>query len=591
MQLPAHTAGNVTTDAHFHMEYADAAYFHYFGDDVVYSILRTVHEADTERLLSAAASLRDGQTEQIALRMRGCSTDWRWMLVSLTAHGDDESRQYHFCISDARGIQRALLRTMQENTEYRFYLNLMRDLAFHYSFRTKRIRLMAFDCCREIVLTDMLLEEWKQQAIGKGMIGERDVPQFEKLCADIAAGTSRFQCELETSVCSLGARMEYCAFRGVTRANAPGSRTVLGTISFLHAKYKSKEPGFLIESSRDPATDLLNKSAVTAYAKEVLAAQPAETVSLVLLNIDDFKEINDRWGHMFGDEVLFTLSHILKTEIGARGTAGRIGGGSFLLVLEGIADETDLRGILRAIRTKLEWAWESGTGSGKAQQMRVTCSMGAACYPIDAKTYEELFMQADKALYIAREKGHNRYVIYDVKKHGEVQPNRARSLSDLYAAAPPQSNTGFVTELVQEMMHRKPPLSEVLERIGTQFGLDGITVFTAPDWQPQYRWGHPIGSGAEILIAEPFAKSYSAERISVIDNINALEGIADDAFQWMQSENLQGAVLYRAEDAGTPTALIAFGLFGRYRKWSTPDIGHLTVLGGVLHALLTEGQA
>lgn len=579
----AYTAGSVTTDAHFHMEYADAAYFHYFGDDVVYSILRTVHETDTERLLSAAAALHDGQTEQIALRMRGCAFDWRWMLVSLTAHGDGDQRQYRFCISDARSMQRALLRTMQENTEYRFYLNLMRDLAFHYSFRTKHIRLLAFDCCREVVLTDMLLSEWKSQAIEKGMVGERDLPQFEKLCADIEAGASRFQCELETSVCSLGQRMEYCAFRGVTRSDAPGSREVLGTIGFLHAKYKSKEAGWLIEASRDPATDLLNKSAVTAYAKEVLAAQPAGIVSLVLLNIDDFKEINDRYGHMFGDEVLFTLSHILKTEIGTRGAAGRIGGGSFLLVLEGIADETDLRGILRAIRTKLEWAWEST--EGKAQSARVTCSMGAACYPIDAKSYEELFMQADKALYIAKEKGHNRYVIYDVKKHGEVQPNRARTLADLYAAAPPQSNTGFVAELVQSLLHEKQPLDSVLAEIGQQFGLDGITVFTAPDWQPAFRWGHPVSTGAAVLMQEPFARSFSAEHISVIDNINALEGIADDAYAWLTAENMLGAVLYRAEKNGVPTALIAFGLFGRFRKWSSPDIGYLTVLGGLLGAL------
>ena len=142
--------GCVTTDAHFHMSYADAAFFHYFGDDVIYSILRTVHDADTERLLQLAHSLRDGQTEQLALRMRGIAEDFRWMLVSITAHGEGESRQYQLRITDAYRMQRQLLQTTAENTAYRFYLNLMRDLAFSYSFRTKRIRLMSFDCCREI---------------------------------------------------------------------------------------------------------------------------------------------------------------------------------------------------------------------------------------------------------------------------------------------------------------------------------------------------------------------------------------------------------------------------------------------------------
>lgn len=585
MHEPAAVIGNVTTDAHFHMQYADAAYFHYFGDDVIYSILRTVHDADTERLLQTAQALRDGQTEQLALRMRGTAADWRWMLIGLTAHGDGEQRQYQLRISDADRMQRLLMRTMTENTEYRFYLNLMRDLAFRYSFRTQRIRLMAFDCCREAVLTDMRLADWKQQAIEKGMVEKRDLPTFEKLCSDIESGASRFQYELETSVCSMGQRMEHCAFRGVTRSEAPGARTVLGTIGFLHAKYKSKEPGWLIEATRDSATDLLNKNAITAHAKSVLAAQPAETVSLVLLNIDEFKELNDRYGHMFGDEVLFTLSHILKTEIGTRGTAGRIGGGMFLLVLEGIADETDLRGILRAIRTKLEWAWESGAQGGKVPA-RVTCSMGAACYPIDAKSYEDLFRQADKALYIAQEKGHNRYVIYDIKKHGEVRQSRARSLSDLYAAAPTQSNAGFVSGLAQTLIRQRQDVQTVIQQIGEQFGLDGIQIFTAPDWSAAYSWGHPFSGSAEILVHEPFLQNFTDDHICVIDNIHALEGLADDAHDLLESQNLLGTVLYLVQQDGNPAAVISFGLFGRFRKWSTPDIGYFTVLGGILDALL-----
>ena len=584
MNEAAAIIGNVTTDAHFHMLYADADYFHYFGDDVIYSILRTVHEADTERLLALSAGLRDGQTEHTALRMRGNTAGWRWMLAAVTAHGDGEQRQFRLRITDAGGMQQALLELAAKNTEYRFYLNLMRGLSFSYSFQTQHIRLAAFDVCRENVIADMRLADWKQQAIAGGMVAERDIPKFEKLCADIESGVSRFQCELETSVCSLGKRTEYCAFRGVTCSDAPGQRRVLGTVGFLHAKYKSKEPGWLIETTRDSATGLLNKNAITAHAKAVLAVQPQDTVSLVLLTIDGFREINDRFGHLFGDEVLFTLSHILKTEIGTRGTAGRIGGSMFLLVLEHIADETDLRSILRAIRTKFEWA----TDADAAQKgpLHVTCSMGAACYPADAKTYEDLFRQADKALYIAKEKGRNRYVIYDVKKHGAVEVSRTRDMSDLYAAAPAQTNAGFTAELVRSLLHEKQEILPLLQRIGPQFGLDGIQIFTAPEYKAAYSWGHPVAGDAALLTGEPFLQHYSEDHICVIDNANALEGLADDVYHWMTAENLLGAVLYLAERDGRPSAVISFGLFGHFRKWSTPDTGLLTVIGSALSSLL-----
>ena len=76
----------------------------------------------------------------------------------------------------------------------------------------------------------------------------------------------------------------------------------------------------------------------------------------------------------------------------------------------------------------------------------------------------------------------------------------------------------------------------------------------------------------------------------MIDNINALEGIADDVFHWMAAENLLGAVLYLHERDGAPAAVIAFGLFGRFRKWSTLDISLLTVLGSALSRLLPNAS-
>ena len=582
--------GSVTTDAHFHMQYADASFFHYFGDDVIYSILRTVHEADTERLLRAAERLRDGQMEQQVIRMRGCMTDWRWMLVCLTAHGEGEQRQYRLRISDAMVMQRQMMDLLKENSNYRFYLNLMRELAFEYSFRTKHIRILAFDCCRESVLTDMQLSEWKEQAIREEMIDSYDIPKLEKLCQDIETGTCRFRYEMETSLCSMGSRMEYCRFQGVTRSDAPGERIVLGTISFLHAKDKTTEPGWYLEANRDPATDLLNKNAITAHANSVLASRPEGLVSLVILNVDEFKGINDRYGHLFGDEVLFTLSHILKTEIGERGVAGRIGGGMFLLILQGIADETDLRGILRAIRTKFEWAWENQETAAR-KRPHVTCSMGAACYPIDADNYELLFSQADKALYIASEKGNNRYVIYDIQKHGEVIPNRERSVADLYATVPTQSKAGFIADLVRLLPSDTPPdVSDIICRIGAQFGVDGIQIFTSPDWKAAHSWGHPVAGTAEVMLAEPFIRTFQEDGVCVVDNINALEGVADEAYAWFAGEGIQGTVLYRVDRAGKPAALIAFSYFGRFRKWSTLDVNHLTVLGGILAGLLDKAE-
>ncbi len=581
---------SATTDAHFHMLYADAAYFQWFGNDAVYSIIRTIHDADTERLLNAAASLPDGQTVPLVLRMRGCTGEWRWMLVRLRALREGDERQYQLSVSDVFAMQTLLMQTTQENTDFRFLLNLMHELTFHYSFTTKHICLFTFDCGRKMILTDEPLVQWKQHVIESGMVAANNIQKFEKLCTNIETGCTQFHSEFESSICSLGKRMEYCAFHGITRASAPMQRTVLGTVKILNARFKTSEQDWLTENQRDHVTELLNKHAITSYAKHVIAQRPDTTTALVLLLVDGFKEINEQFGHLFGDEVLQVLSQILQTEIDARGAAGRIGGGMFLLVLEQIADENDLRGILRAIRTKFEWAWNADDAQNHP---RITCSMGAACCPQDADNYDKLFMQADKALYIACEKGHNRYVIYNIEKHGEVLPNQKRSVADLYANVPTQSKAGFVAKIAKSLLlPQKPDVQELLQGIGAQFGIDGIHIFTAKaQWEAAAYWGHPIAGNAVVLTGEALSKEFQEDDLCVIDNVNALEGVADEAYAWLNAENVQGAVLYRAVEKGQTVAVVLFGLFGHYCKWSTLDANHLTILGSILCELLNHNES
>ena len=205
---------------------------------------------------------------------------------------------------------------------------------------------------------------------------------------------------------------------------------------------------------------LLNKRAITSVAQQILAEKPQYNVNLVILDIDNFTDINSSYGHLFGDEVIYTIARIIKTEIGTRGFAGRISGGGYLLVLEDTRDETDLRGILRAIRTKTEFAF-----SDRFENFRLTCSMGVSTYPLDSADYDELFMQADKALYIAQEKGQNRYVIYDIAKHGPVEKDIENKIAFLSSSGETSEKLAFVGQLAEWLvLGRTPDVSVLLEQ-------------------------------------------------------------------------------------------------------------------------------
>ncbi len=164
---------------------------------------------------------------------------------------------------------------------------------------------------------------------------------------------------------------------------------------------------------KDGLTGLYNKKSITELAiqKINVAKNP---VALIVMDVDKFKECNDTYGHAFGDKVLTAVSNCIKDAIKGIGIAGRIGGDEFLIVLDK-TEEDDIRTVTRNIRTGIQWSITATDPSSV-----VTCSMGIARHPLNAKNYDDLFQIADKCLYIAKSRGRNCYIIYKPEMHDPV---------------------------------------------------------------------------------------------------------------------------------------------------------------------------
>ena len=125
----------------------------------------------------------------------------------------------------------------------------------------------------------------------------------------------------------------------------------------------------------------------------------------IVLDIDDFKKINDTLGHVAGDVVLKTVSSNLKSNLSDSDILGRLGGDEFIIALE------DVKTISIASRLT---SMQQACGCNY-QGMNVTCSLGAAAYPKDGISFDELYNKADSALYVAKAKGKATYSIYGEK--------------------------------------------------------------------------------------------------------------------------------------------------------------------------------
>jgi diguanylate cyclase (GGDEF)-like protein len=158
----------------------------------------------------------------------------------------------------------------------------------------------------------------------------------------------------------------------------------------------------------DGLTGLANRRLCTAALEKELARAERfrEPLALVLTDIDDFKRINDRWGHPTGDDVLKVFAQTLRESVREIDLAGRWGGEEFALLLP----STDLEGgreLAERVRRKLVQKKFLAPGG---ERIRVTASFGVAAFP-EAPSQDQLVADSDGALYEAKRTGKNRVAV------------------------------------------------------------------------------------------------------------------------------------------------------------------------------------
>jgi two-component system cell cycle response regulator len=180
----------------------------------------------------------------------------------------------------------------------------------------------------------------------------------------------------------------------------------------------------------DDLTGLNNRRFLEAHFEEVVTmlAPAAKPVSLMLLDVDKFKDINDKFGHSVGDVVLQGVSGRMQTSLRGFDTAVRFGGEEFVVLMPNTPEAAALAAAERLCRTMNSKAI---SGSGDSGEVPVTVSIGLVTGVAGEAGLDELPHMADEALYEAKNAGRNRLVVSQGGKAPEAvrapEPQPARS--------------------------------------------------------------------------------------------------------------------------------------------------------------------
>jgi diguanylate cyclase (GGDEF)-like protein len=166
-------------------------------------------------------------------------------------------------------------------------------------------------------------------------------------------------------------------------------------------------------ASKDQKTDLLNAVAWhEGGVRELSRAERARSqFSVLMIDLDFFKKINDTFGHLAGDDMLISLAALLKRETRTQDLVGRFGGEEFVVLLAGSTEVEALAAAERIRRLISEMVVHSQTNEGKPVMIADrSASIGVASYPASGSTLDEVLAAADVAVYAAKRSGRNRVV-------------------------------------------------------------------------------------------------------------------------------------------------------------------------------------
>ena len=211
---------------------------------------------------------------------------------------------------------------------------------------------------------------------------------------------------------------------------------------------KNKELEFI--ASHDPLTMCYNRRSLARSFEKLFTQAKASggNLSCIMVDIDFFKSVNDRYGHAVGDQVIKEVADVLKTSCRENDLVGRYGGEEFCLVLPTLS----LKGGVK-VGERIRQTIEKGVCSG----IKVTTSLGVAAMESNANTMDELINLADKALYIAKKSGRNRVVAWAPDGEGITEFKNHQQPTTPGVDQPPESDQS-------QLQHRIIELEGLLEK-------------------------------------------------------------------------------------------------------------------------------
>lgn len=462
---------------------------------------------------------------------------------------------------------------MDSLSRVRLLMSLTDEFAFIYDKATNMFKMFKYDRFNRIILYDMDIDQWKREMLSKSYVKYDEKAMLDTLVLNMKTYADSFSIKMNCAIRTQSDIFEAVRFIGTVHNESSGNKIIVGrVVSDESVGHASTAMEIMNELQYDSLTGVYNKKTITEYAKKRISEEKEKRIVIAILDVDHFKSVNDTFGHLYGDKVLARVGGRLKEIVGEDGVIGRIGGDEFMIVFNGLDDDQVLRGMLRAIRTQIKWEFAEDF-----ENLSITCSIGASIFPVNGRDYEDLFKKADCCLYIAKEKGRDRYVFFRDEMHrasyeAMLNQNQLNAMKNPREIRELKNVASFMENA---MTDSRKAILDAMRHMKDTFGIDNINIYYGEGMKKVYSFGSdiPEAKDAMYVFSEEFQKLMGEnERFMQIGFADTFSDITPDFCGRMKAERIASTIQCYIGDKRNIKGLVTFNKCREASQWANYEI-------------------
>lgn len=337
----------------------------------------------------------------------------------------------------------------------------------------------------------------------------------------------------------------------------------------------------LFKAERDSLTGLYNKGTTAMMISKYLEENSiGGEGALFILDVDNFKNVNDKLGHNFGDQVLCEMSDKLNKIFRKDDIIGRIGGDEFIAFFKGTLSEIIIEEKAKLICNSFYNTFEVGEN----ESCTISSSIGIALFPKHGKTFEELYNKSDIALYSSKESNKNTFTVFEESLTSLNYQATRTEIENKNKLAPEGVNkTDYIYKILTDGGNPHSAINSVLEIITQTFGFDRGYIFEFSEdgktLSNTFEWCYE-GVEPEIDKLQNVPIEFKSAAIESFYNsgmfvLNAIEDLKDKEREFIEKQEIKSMFQFAMFSENRLIGYIGFDNCCKRKEISLRDISEI----------------